>query len=51
VPEELAQAAVYYYADEMTHEEIAEVLRCSRRHVGDLLERLHQEVGRREMTL
>jgi RNA polymerase sigma factor (sigma-70 family) len=44
VPEELARVAVYYYADEMTHEEIAEVLACSRRHVGDLLARLRESV-------
>jgi RNA polymerase sigma-70 factor (ECF subfamily) len=41
VPDDLVQIAVYYYADEMTHAEIASVLGCSRRHVGDLVERLH----------
>jgi RNA polymerase sigma-70 factor (ECF subfamily) len=41
LPEELAQVAVYHYADEMTHAEIAAVVGCSRRHVGDLIERLH----------
>jgi DNA-directed RNA polymerase specialized sigma24 family protein len=41
VPPDLVQIAVYYYADEMTHAEIAAVLGCSRRHVGDLIERLH----------
>jgi RNA polymerase sigma factor (sigma-70 family) len=41
VPDALAEIAVHYYADEMTHDEIARVLGCSRRHVGDLLERLH----------
>ena len=40
VPNELAQVAVYHYVDEMTHDEIARVLGCSRRHVGDLVERL-----------
>jgi RNA polymerase sigma-70 factor (ECF subfamily) len=40
VPEDLAQVAIYHFADGMTHEEIAEVLGCSRRHVGDLIERL-----------
>ncbi len=44
VPVELAQVAIYVYADEMTHEEIAGVLGCSRRHVGDLVERLHARV-------
>jgi RNA polymerase sigma factor (sigma-70 family) len=44
VPAELASVAVYYYADEMTHEEIADVLDCSRRHVGDLLAKLRESV-------
>jgi RNA polymerase sigma factor (sigma-70 family) len=39
MPEELATPAVHHYFDEMTHEEIAELLGCSRRHVGDLIER------------
>jgi RNA polymerase sigma factor (sigma-70 family) len=47
---ELAQVAVYYYADEMTHEEIATVLSCSRRHVGDLVAQLHEAVRRIEGT-
>ena len=29
--------AMYHYFDELTHEEIAELLGCSRRHVGKLL--------------
>ena len=40
LPEPLAQVAVYRYVDELTHDEIALILGCSRRHVGDLLERL-----------
>ena len=50
IPEELATAAVYHYADEMTHEEIATVLGCSRRHVGDLLERLRAHVEEVEIS-
>lgn len=42
MPEELAQVAVYYYLDELTHEEIAEIMDCSRRHIGDLLVRLNE---------
>jgi RNA polymerase sigma factor (sigma-70 family) len=42
MPEPLAQVAVYYYLDELTHEEIAEIMGCSRRHVGNLLGRLDQ---------
>lgn len=41
-PPELAEVATYYYMDEMTHAEIAEVLGCSRRHVGNLLDRFHE---------
>ena len=41
MPEELARVAVYYYIDEMTHEEIAGLMGCSRRQVGNLLERAH----------
>ena len=40
MPEPLAQVAVYYYLDELSHADIARVLDCSRRHVGDLLQRL-----------
>jgi RNA polymerase sigma-70 factor (ECF subfamily) len=40
IPEQLALVAVYYYMDELTHEEIARVMGCSRRQVGLLLERL-----------
>ncbi len=44
VPEDLAQAAIYYYVDEMTHDEIAAMMGCSRRHVGNLVERFHRAV-------
>jgi len=47
LPDEIAQAAVYYYVDEMTHDEIASVIGCSRRHVGNLLARL-QDLTRTE---
>jgi RNA polymerase sigma-70 factor (ECF subfamily) len=40
MPEQLAQLAVYHYTDGLTHEEIARMLGCSRRHVGHLLERM-----------
>lgn len=38
--EDEARAAVYHYLDGMSHAEVAEVLGCSRRHVGDLLVRV-----------
>lgn len=49
MPEPLAQVAIYYYFDELTHRDIARVLGCSHRHVGDLLERLAQWVDRKEV--
>jgi RNA polymerase sigma factor (sigma-70 family) len=42
LPDELAQIAIYYYFDEMTHDEIAELVGCSRRHVGNLLQRVSE---------
>ncbi|MBP9113542.1 MAG: sigma-70 family RNA polymerase sigma factor [Polyangiaceae bacterium] len=44
LPEDLCAVAIHYFLDEMTHEEIAEVLGCSRRHVGNLLVRLEAHV-------
>lgn len=35
-----ARAAIYHHVDGMTHAEIARLLGCSRRHVGNLLQRL-----------
>lgn len=40
LPEELARVAIHYHLDEMTHEEIASIMGCSRRHIGNLLERV-----------
>jgi RNA polymerase sigma-70 factor (ECF subfamily) len=48
LPADLAEVAVYHHIDEMTHDEIAEVLGCSRRHVGDLLTRLRSRVAAEE---
>jgi RNA polymerase sigma-70 factor (ECF subfamily) len=42
MPDELAQVAVYSCVDGLSHEEIARILSCSRRHVGDLLERVNE---------
>jgi RNA polymerase sigma factor (sigma-70 family) len=41
LPLELAEVAIYHHCDEMTQDEIAVLMACSRRHVGHLLERLH----------
>lgn len=51
LPEDEARAAVYYHLDGMSHGEVAEMLECSPRHVGDLLARTtarlrgHQEAS------
>lgn len=45
LPSELAEVAIYHYLDGMTHDEIASVLGCSRRHVGDLIVRMHARVN------
>ncbi len=42
MPEDLAEVAIYRFLDGMSHEEIATALRCSRRHVGNLLARLRR---------
>ena len=44
LPGSFAEVAVYYYLDEMTQDEIAVLLGCSRRHVGRLLARLQERV-------
>ncbi len=45
-PEEAA-LAVYLYCDELTHDEIAELFGCSRRHVGDLALQLRTRIMER----
>lgn len=40
MPEPFAVVAVYYYLDDLSHAEIARVMGCSSRHVGNLLMRL-----------
>lgn len=45
-----ARAAVYYYLDGMSHAEIADVLGCSRRHVGNLLVRVTQRLECKEAS-
>jgi RNA polymerase sigma-70 factor (ECF subfamily) len=50
LPEELAKVAVYAFIDEMTHEEIAAVLGCSRRQVGNLVDKIHASLRRAEVA-
>jgi len=44
VPADLATVAVYVYVDELSHEEIADIIGCSRRTVGNLIARFHEQV-------
>lgn len=44
VPEELREVAVYYYVDQMSHDEIAALIGVSRRTVGNRLEAFRAQV-------
>ncbi|MDQ3369865.1 MAG: RNA polymerase sigma factor [Myxococcota bacterium] len=46
--EDEARAAVYYHLDGMSHAEIAELMDCSPRHVGNLLARIAGRLGERK---
>jgi RNA polymerase sigma-70 factor (ECF subfamily) len=48
MPEPLGRVAVHYYVDDLSHDDIAKLLGCSRRHVGDLLERVTEWARARE---
>ncbi|MEP6860955.1 MAG: sigma-70 family RNA polymerase sigma factor [Deltaproteobacteria bacterium] len=51
LPEDEAHAAVYSHLDGMSHAEIADVLGCSARHVGDLLVRATERLrGHKEAS-
>lgn len=50
MPPPLGELAVYYYLDQLTHEEIAEVLGCSRRTVGKWLVRLQEWTRAQELN-
>jgi RNA polymerase sigma-70 factor (ECF subfamily) len=45
VPEELQDIAVYYYVDDLPHDEIASILGVSRRTVGNRLATFHSVVS------
>jgi len=47
LPADEAALAVYLYCDELTHEEVAGLLGCSRRHVGDLASQLRRRIMER----
>lgn len=50
LPPDVAAAAVYHHVDGMTHSEVAELLGCSRRQVGYLLERARKSLERVEQS-
>jgi RNA polymerase sigma-70 factor (ECF subfamily) len=50
LPDELARVAIYYHLDEMTQEEIALVLSCSRQWVGKLLGQLEARERGKQRT-
>ncbi|HKU44113.1 MAG TPA: sigma-70 family RNA polymerase sigma factor [Polyangiales bacterium] len=49
LPEPLSQLAVYYYFDELTQEEVTELLGCSQRSIRGLLAQLEHSTRRAEL--
>ncbi|HMI89979.1 MAG TPA: sigma-70 family RNA polymerase sigma factor, partial [Polyangiales bacterium] len=49
MPEPLAEVAVYFYMDGLSHEQIAELLGCSKRQVGYHLTAIERWAGREEL--
>jgi RNA polymerase sigma-70 factor (ECF subfamily) len=47
---DVAAAVVYHHLDGMTHAEVADLLGCSRRQVGYLLERARESLARAERS-
>lgn len=50
LPENLATVAIYYYLDELTQREVAEILGCSHTQVAKLLSQLSRFVDAQEKT-
>jgi RNA polymerase sigma factor (sigma-70 family) len=50
LPDDEASAAVYYHLDGMSHAEIAELMDCSARQVGNLLARVAERFARKEAS-
>ena len=51
MPEQLAHVAIYRHFDALSHRDIAEIMGCSSRHVGNLLERLEQWIQQPEAAV
>ena len=49
VPKKLVEPAIYYYMDGMKQHEIAEVMHCSRRQVGKLLDKFKATCAKKNM--
>lgn len=47
LPNDLIEVGIYHFVDGMTQDDIAVVLRCSRRHVGNLIRRLRDTIERK----
>ncbi|MDD9942685.1 MAG: RNA polymerase sigma factor [Myxococcales bacterium] len=48
MPEDLATVAIYYHGEGLTHDDIARILECSPRHVGNLVARVRHFIERQE---
>lgn len=48
LPDDLAQVAVYYYLDEMSQDEIADIMGQSRRHIASILDQVRALAERRQ---
>ena len=50
LPEPLGAVALYYYLDDLSQDEIARLVGCSRKHIGNLLERLAEATRTLEVS-
>jgi RNA polymerase sigma factor (sigma-70 family) len=50
LPEPLGAVALYYYIDDLSQDEIARLIGCSRKHVGNLLERVAEATRSLEVS-
>jgi RNA polymerase sigma-70 factor (ECF subfamily) len=50
LPDDEATAAIYHHLDGMSHAEVAELMACSPRHVGNLLARVAERFAHKEAS-